>query len=451
MVNTIVPMNLLFEKILGSQEEKANILYRPLKFLLHKSVNDGFLIYNLLTKQIILINEEEYQYIIKRQTEYSSVISDLVKAWYFVPIDFDETKCFYDMKKFYKLIDKEEYINSFTILTTTNCNARCFYCFEQGQKHVDMSEKVAMDTAKYIVNVSNGKKVLIKWFGGEPLLNIKSISIISKYLRENNIDFSSNIVTNAYLFDQNNICLAKNLWNVKNVQVTLDGTEEVYNRTKAFIYKGDKNPFARVINNIANLSENGINTIIRLNLDTFNKDNLYQLVDYLKTKFDGKKNISIYSKLLFDMTGPLQKNRNNDERNQLFDEYKKFEKYIIKNGLYHYQKFSNKIKYEHCISESDHGVVILPTGDLGMCECRTDSDICGNIYDGIMNFSLVEAYKKHQSPIDACDRCQIRPMCDRLKCCPYYIRQCEDYERNLYIERYTLYMEYTYELYKSGV
>ena len=447
MITEIVPMASLYEKLLGHQKVNDSIKYRLLKFLLFKPVNKGVLVYNLLTKQMILITNQLYDYITDNKIVYSAALNELIQYWFVVPANFDEFKCFKQLKDFYKSIDNEEYINTFTILPTTKCNARCFYCFENNKKRADMSEQVAIDTAKYIKMESKGKGVLIKWFGGEPLCNTKAINIISNYLSDNNIIFKSNIITNAYLFNSENVELAKNIWNVKKAQITLDGTEKLYNSIKSYIYPSIDSPFKTVIDNINLLSKNGIEVIIRLNFDNYNKSDLYDLIDYLKVNLDTDTNISVYAKLLFDTTGPLQMNRSNDEREKIFEEFGKFEKYIIDNGLFHFQKIGNKIKYEHCSSESSHAVTILPTGDLGLCEFNIDSEMYGNIYDGVTNIELAKEYSIHQPKINDCDNCPIYPICSRLKKCPYYIRKCEKYERNSTIEHIKLYMEYTYKLY----
>ena len=236
MITEIVPMASLYEKLLGHQKVNDSIKYRLLKFLLFKPVNKGVLVYNLLTKQMILITNQLYDYITDNKIVYSAALNELIQYWFVVPANFDEFKCFKQLKDFYKSIDNEEYINTFTILPTTKCNARCFYCFENNKKRADMSEQVAIDTAKYIKMESKGKGVLIKWFGGEPLCNTKAINIISNYLSDNNIIFKSNIITNAYLFNSENVELAKNIWNVKKAQITLDGTEKLYNSIKSYIY-----------------------------------------------------------------------------------------------------------------------------------------------------------------------------------------------------------------------
>lgn len=445
---SIVEQADFFGKILGEQKIDKTFKYRQIKFLLFQNIDDGVLVYNTFTKQLLLLNNEEYACLNNHSFQYNSATELLIRNWFLVPKNFDEIKCFNQVKFFYNKLDIEKFISNYTVLPTTDCNARCFYCCEHGQKRINMSDETALNVAKFIVNNHGGKNVAIKWFGGEPLYNISPINIISNYLKKSNIKYKANMISNAYLFDSDYINLAKNTWNLSSVQVTLDGTREIYNKTKAYIYK-QVDPFDRVIENIDNLSRQNINVIIRLNMDIFNQEDLYSLVDFLADKFSNNNYVSVYAKLLFDDTSDLQRNRTNNERKEIYKAYMQFDNYIYQKGIYHFQRLNNLLTYGHCSSENDHAVTILPTGDLGLCELRTDSDICGNIYDGFTNDVLIKAFKEHQDPVEFCPSCPIYPNCSRLKKCPYYIRACEEYERELIIKRIKRYMVYTYEKYKK--
>jgi sulfatase maturation enzyme AslB (radical SAM superfamily) len=110
-----------------------------------------------------------------------------------------------------------DYITCYTILTTTDCNARCFYCYEKGIRRLPMSRETADKTVAFIKEHCGEKSVNISWFGGEPLFNSEVIDIIIGYLKENNIKYISTMVTNGYLFDEKLIFKAKNFWNLTNV------------------------------------------------------------------------------------------------------------------------------------------------------------------------------------------------------------------------------------------
>ena len=120
-----------------------------------------------------------------------------------------------------------EHITTYTIFTTTDCNARCFYCYEMGRSRIPMSDETAYKAATYIAAHCGGEKVHLHWFGGEPLFNKQVIDIICTDLTEKGIIYDSMMISNGYLFDKDTVEQAVSHWKLKSVQITLDGTEEI--------------------------------------------------------------------------------------------------------------------------------------------------------------------------------------------------------------------------------
>lgn len=444
---TIIKEPPFVSNVLGHQNINTSANYRPLNYLIYTFCSDGVLVYNTLTKKLLLLNEQEYN-ILKAGGNYSLAMDLFIKSYFLVPIDFDESKTFDQLKHIFKLLDHGDYINSFIILPTTDCNARCFYCCENGQKRINMSSQTAIDSAEFITKKSKGNNVSITWFGGEPLYNVAPINLISQKLHENHINFTSNMISNGFLFSKDLIQTAKKLWNLKSVQITLDGTSDIYNKTKSYIYKNEINPFGRVINNIALLADFEIKVIIRLNMDLFNMADLYSLVDYLWCTFGDNKLIKIYVRLLFDNTSKLQINRTNKQRESLYKEYQKFEDYIYSKGLLHSQKIHSVYTSNTCIGTNRHGTIIMPSGELGLCDLRTDDYHYGNIYDGITNQSIIDSFLIEKERVNSCKTCPILPNCFRLKECMYYTRDCEIYEQESLVKRMQRTIIETYKSWK---
>ena len=61
----------------------------------------------------------------------------------------------------------------YRILTTTACNARCSYCYENGAVLSTMDPDTAEKTAELIIRnyQTQPTDIVLEWFGGEPLLN----------------------------------------------------------------------------------------------------------------------------------------------------------------------------------------------------------------------------------------------------------------------------------------
>ena len=193
-------------------------------------------------------------------------LPELRDGWFRVPQKMDDMKYADQVRFIRRTMWKEpEHITSYTIFTTTDCNARCFYCYELGRSRIPMSDETAHKAAAYIAAHCGGEKVHLHWFGGEPLFNKQVIDIICTDLAEKGIVYESMIISNGYLFDGATVEQAVSHWKLKSVQITLDGTEEIYNRSKAFIYTDGKSPYQVVLANIQRLLDAGVSVHIRLN------------------------------------------------------------------------------------------------------------------------------------------------------------------------------------------
>ena len=165
-----------------------------------------------------------------------------------------------------------------------------------------MTDAIVKDVVEYIAAKGKGEPVELSWFGGEPLVAHKRISQIIKGLKKRGIKYTSSMVSNGYLFDHKLIQVAKNDWHLNNVQITIDGTESIYNKTKAYINPKD-NPFLRVLRNINDLLANEIAVNVRLNVTDKNAANLNELIKILDDRFHGIKGFSCYSHAVYEDVG----------------------------------------------------------------------------------------------------------------------------------------------------
>ena len=268
---------------------------------------------NDLTHELLLLSEREYA---DRLTDPT-----MIRKWFCVPVDFNDKKLAGQVRNMVRLMDPPTgIIEKYTIFTTTACNARCFYCFENGWKTTDMSEETAAQAAEFILRKSGDEVIHIDWFGGEPLYNAKVIDIISRRIQKSGRRYYSLMISNGYLFDDDMIRKARDLWNLQSVGITIDGTEPVYNRIKSYIYK-EGNPFERVLNNIDRLQKAGIGLSIRLNMDRHNVEDLYQLVDVLGERFGGREHMYIVPKLLYENLPVRTIQRTGEQRKFLYDHF----------------------------------------------------------------------------------------------------------------------------------
>lgn len=389
-------------KLLG--KAKAADRYRLMTYVVSEEVNEGILLFHMLTREMLLLSKEEYSRLF--------ALPELYEKWFIVPEETNDLKLVDQIRFTLRIMQKKpEYITSYTIFTTTDCNARCFYCFEKGAKRYPMSEETALKTAEFIAEHCGEKPVSLAWFGGEPLYNTKAIDIISKSLKEKKISFSSHMTTNGYLLDDEMIGRAKKMWNLQMVQITLDGTEKVYNKTKNYIYD-DGNPSETVLKNIEKCLDNEIYVMIRLNVSTVNADDLITLVHQLYRRFGPNKYLKVYSMLIYQiMEKPEKEYAEIYEKSKILDEL--LQKYSFQTKKY----VSKHLKLNRCQADLDYCVTVLPNGKLGACEHYTDSDYIGDIRDNFVDAKERKAFRECFPPEKECIECFYYPECIRLKRC----------------------------------
>ena len=411
----IVPAMAFYEKMNKEAVPDSGTEYRLSRFCVSVPCADGTLLYHTLSGELWLLSGQE--------AEAAGQSEELIRHRFLVPKDFQE-RAYTD--QFYQLAGmlgkKKHGLTDFTIFTTMDCNARCFYCYEFGRPRPVMPEQTAHDVASFITDQSKGQKVKIRWFGGEPLYNLRVIDIITDDLRQNGVSFQGDMASNGYLFDPDVVRRAGENWNLTNVQITLDGTEEVYNKAKAFIYK-EGSPYQRVMNSIGMLLDSGIQVNIRLNLDEKNAENLNALVDEIVGRFENREKLLAYLGMLTNFDG----------RNAVtfhdgtMDKYERLLGRLRRLGLYR-DIPKRVVQINCCMADNDNAVTVLPDGRLGKCEHESENRLIGSIYSEERDQEMIAEWKKPVR-VPECESCPHYPICGRLHLCDYNKGTCTELSR----------------------
>ena len=403
-----------FDQLLKKQKMRKGETYRPMYYVVEQPVDEGLLLYHTMTKALLLLTPEETEIYRKDPT----ALPQLIELWFLVPQSHDDRLLSRQIRDVAKIIkEKSTAITSYTILTTTDCNARCFYCYEKGRPRVPMSEETAIRTVDYIIKHSNGERVSLHWLGGEPLYNKKVITLITERLQKSSIEVSSDMISNGYLFNDETVTEAKELWKLKRVQITLDGTERTYNRCKAYIYKG-VNPYRIVISNIHRLLDKGIRVAIRLNIDIHNADNLTKLVEELHEEFHNSNGLIVYLHQLFEDSKGSVAMHKAEKRNDIFQKMIELENQLTNYGLRKKSGLKYQVKVNRCMADNDHSVVVFPQGNIGKCQHYTENNFIGHICNEQMDNNVIKEFKEVRE-IDECNRCFNFPDC-------FWLNMCED-------------------------
>lgn len=425
--------------ILGNTSVYADGEYRFMKYCTMVNVEEGRLIYNYLTRALVLLTEAELNNLgdIK--------LFDFMYKWYFlVPPDFDEIKVINEIRTRCTIPIDDLYLdhpNTYTILTTTKCNARCFYCYEHNMQHkTHMTAETAEQVSNYIITHAPFKMpVQLRWFGGEPLFNMKVIDIITNNLRNAGIEYFSQFTSNGYLFSKDIVEKAKNLWNIRSVQITIDGTESVYNRVKNYINNPTISPYKQVLNNIAILLNNGVKVMIRLNIDIYNMNNLKELVVELCKRYGNHPNLFIYQWDIFD-DEKLDKIRTPEENKLLFSTMLEIDNILENNGYFTGHIPEENFPVAQCMADDGKSVTISPNGDLGTCEHFVNTNFWGNIKDpDKKDFKELNIWREYidNTKCELCKNCPLLIECVRPKHCKE-MSYCDKYIKKRRNRQYQL-------------
>lgn len=402
-MTTLLPAASLVDKVVGKQKRKENQSYRLMTYVIQCPVEDGVLLYHTLTCCLVLLTQEEYEHIDEHQ--------ELIDLWFLVPQNHDDRKLCHQIRQMAGLFKPSaKHITAYTILTTTGCNARCFYCYEKGTKPITMTAETASKVSQYILAHRGEEKVKLSWFGGEPLYNAQVIDLICRELKEHDVPFRSKMISNGYLFDEEMVRRAKELWQLRQVQITLDGREQTYNRVKRYIYE-NVNAFERVLKNIELLTAADIRVIVRLNVDKHNIDEMAQLIVFLHERYGENKNLAVYSHELFAERTP-------EDNAALYEQRMQLEQQMADCGYNHQRWLQKDLKLNCCMADNDQSVIISPDGHLGKCEHFIDSEFFGHIDSEERDEAILRKFKERPEDIEACNDCPCYPQCFRLKMCP---------------------------------
>lgn len=356
------------------------------------------ILYNTLTQSIVVLDDSEYLQFEKDTLSFDER-QKLQQLGFIVPDGFNEKEV---VKK--TRCDKIETTKkvTFRILTTTKCNASCFYCYEKWQESETMSLDIAEKAAQFVINNTGDAKLLrLTWFGGEPLCNHQVITYITTRLKEAlaNIKYDVDIITNGYFLNQDLIDVLVDECMVSKIQITLDGYGNIHESRK----KLPVGSFDRIINNIKILLSKNVKLSLRINFDENNYESVVELIEYLSNNVGARNNLNVYVANLFGSETDesiIRLKQNLDH--MLLD-------YGFKKRLYRRPKYVQG----RCFACDKNSFVISPSGMLFKCpqDMYSVSSAVGSIFSGVDRY--VASYTKwcDSSVVDECDSCILLPLC----------------------------------------
>lgn len=428
------------KKLCGQQIALEGVTYRLTNHCISTTCGEGALLYHTLTGELLLLDEykdidsmKRYMEEVELSEELSNsvdLVKTLIESRFLIPVGYDENQYVRDVKRIAAMLQpQKDYKNNFTVLTTTDCNARCFYCYEMGARRYSMDEQTAQDVGEYIARVAKGHDVNIHWFGGEPLYNTEAIDIISRILNKKEVSFTSIMTSNGYYLTKEIARRAKRDWHVTNIQITIDGTENIYNQTKAYIDK-PADPYKRVMSNISNALDEGLEITLRLNMDRENAEDLLELVDEIANRFGGRMNLNVLPMLLVEFAGKIHSFEDEDAS---VDAYRKLKDKLQSLDLLKKTPLSRDWQLNQCIADNDAAEVIMPDGCIQKCEHFNEDETVGSIYSDERDEIIIASWKQC-STFEECVTCPLFPRCINVRKCAWHINGCAEHVKKIRVE-----------------
>lgn len=234
------------------------------RFIIKSTIDaeDKVILYHTRTTALITLSAQLYTQVFVEKDFSDTELVQKLRSMGFITNSYEEELAILDKMRI-KEIDNP--IQGITILPTTDCNARCFYCFEEGIDRYSMSKETAQHTVDFIQDFYDDKELAIAWFGGEPLLNFPIIEFITLELKKLGYNLNTHITTNGSLLTREMLDFFVKNYMHTSFQITLDGVDENYYKAKRYIDISPQEAFNRVMDSIKMILNANIPIQVRIN------------------------------------------------------------------------------------------------------------------------------------------------------------------------------------------
>jgi uncharacterized protein len=259
-------------------------------------LNDNTIIYSTRTGISIEIKSKLYAKIseIKLDDIPNNILVKLIQMEVYVPDGTDELQEILT-NNIEANVDKDKRVLSYTIQPSGNCQLGCHYC---GQLHTnktmnnDVLNQFYDRISKKCEELKDTIQTLhITWYGGEPLTGLSSLSGLSVKLielaKKYKVFYSSKIITNGLNLKYTLFEKLVNDFRITDFQITIDGMKDFHDKRR--MLKSGEDSFDIIVKNIQNIVQSElyrenkkVNINIRCNVDSENKDNVLDFIDFLK-------------------------------------------------------------------------------------------------------------------------------------------------------------------------
>ena len=323
-------------------------------------------------------------------------------------------------------------VKSICLMIAQDCNLRCKYCFgdggSYGQMRAVMSPEVGRKAVDYLIEASGPRKHLeMDFFGGEPLMNPKTVKAVTEYARQREKEtgkkFKLTMTTNGMLLDDETIAWLND--NDFALVLSLDGRKEVHDAMRPTA--GGQGSYDRAVKNFKKVLASrhggdydyrGVYTFLR---GTYTKKNLDFTKDVLSMNDEGFDILSMEPVVLKDSPIALTEEdlpRIREEYDRLTEAY--MQRHREGKGFFFFH-FNMDLSNGPCVAKRLSGcgagheyVAVAENGDLYPCHqfVGREGYKIGTVDEGITNHELSQYFREsHVLNKPKCRDCWARFFC----------------------------------------
>ena len=323
-------------------------------------------------------------------------------------------------------------IKSICLMVAQDCNLRCKYCFgdggSYGQERAVMTPEVGKRAIDFLIESCGPRKHCeVDFFGGEPLMNMKTVKAVTEYARQREKEtgkkFKLTMTTNGMLLNDENIKWLND--NDFSLVLSLDGRKEVNDAMRPDA--GGHGTYDRIVKHFkkciasrkgGDWDYRGVYTYLR---GTYTHNNMDFTKDVLSMVAEGFNILSVEPVVLKD--SPL--GFTEEDLPRIREEYDRLTEAYMKRhregrGFWFFH-FNMDLSNGPCVAKRLSGcgagheyVAVSENGDLYPCHqfVGREGYKLGDIYEGITNTELPQYFREsHVLNKEKCRDCWARFFC----------------------------------------
>ena len=323
-------------------------------------------------------------------------------------------------------------IKSICLMVAQDCNLRCKYCFgdggSYGQERAVMTPEVGKRAIDFLIESCGPRKHCeVDFFGGEPLMNMKTVKAVTEYARQREKEtgkkFKLTMTTNGMLLNDENIKWLND--NDFSLVLSLDGRKEVNDAMRPDA--GGHGTYDRNVKNFkkciasrkgGDWDYRGVYTYLR---GTYTHNNMDFTKDVLSMVDEGFNILSVEPVVMKD--SPL--GFTEEDLPRIREEYDRLTEAYMKRhregrGFWFFH-FNMDLSNGPCVAKRLSGcgagheyVAVSENGDLYPCHqfVGREGYKLGDIYEGITNTELPQYFREsHVLNKPKCRDCWARFFC----------------------------------------